>query len=716
MRAVSRRLESELRELARAKGVQTAYYDMAGERRTASTDSLLAALGALGVPVERLSDVAPALREHRQTTWLRAVEPVLVAWDGLLPEIELRLPASRAEGRLVLDLTLEDGSRRRWKVDIGASARVDEAEVEGRRYVAVRLTAEGPLPWGYHALKVAGSGGESEAKVISAPRRAYSGQLGPRQKLWGIFAPLYALHSSSSWGAGNFSDLQESARWVAAEGGTLMGTLPLLATFLSEPFEPSPYSPASRLFWNELFLDLNDPRRVPELEACPSVKKRRASVSFRRELQSLREARLVDYRRQMALMRSLLEEMAQWVFSRSSARRKELENFVSERPELDAYARFRATCERRRRPWPEWPQPLQDGHLGKGVYDESSRRYHVYAQWLAHEQLRRVADEAEQSGIHLYLDLPLGVHPHGYDVWRHREVYALGASGGAPPDPVFTRGQDWGFPPPHPERLRARGYDHFISYLRHQLTCSDVLRIDHVMGLHRLFWIPKGLDARYGAYVRYRADELYAILALESHRHRAWIVGENLGTVPGYVDEAMTKHHLHRMYVLQYALAPEGTREPTPVPAHSLASLNTHDMPPFAAFLRGLDIQERLRLKLLRPAEAAGERKSRAVTRRRLEKFFRREAWLGKRAPASDANLLKSALAYLAASPARMLLINLEDLWLETNPQNVPGTSHKRPNWRRKTRFPLDRLPSLSRVRESLLLVDRLRRRPRRGR
>src|SRR3990172_6909058 len=229
---------------------------------------------------------------------------------------------------------------------------------------------------------------------------------------------------------------------------------------------------------------------------------------------------------------------------------------VAGHPEVEDYARFRATGERQRAPWPSWSRPLCDGVLTEGDYDERARRYHLYVQWVAREQIRVLSEHSRRAGVNLYLDLPLGVHPHSYDVWREREAFVLGVSGGAPPDVVFTQGQDWGFPPLHPEAIREQGYRYVIAYLRHQLQHTTLLRIDHVMGLHRLFWIPKGLEARDGVCVRYPAEELYAIFCLESHRHRASIVGENLGTVPAYVNSAMARHNLHRMYVLQYELDP----------------------------------------------------------------------------------------------------------------------------------------------------------------
>jgi 4-alpha-glucanotransferase len=234
------------------------------------------------------------------------------------------------------------------------------------------------------------------------------------------------------------------------------------------------------------------------------------------------------------------------------------------------------------------------------------------------------------------------------------------------------------------------------------------LRLDHVMSLHRLYWIPRELPAGEGVYVRYPAEELWAILALESHRHRTLLVGEDLGTVPDEVREAMDRHEAHHIYVQQYSYAPDPAAAIRPAPARSSASLNTHDMFPFAAFWEGHDIEERLDLGHMDEGQAEGERRGREAQRRALAEYLREEGRLTGEADARGA--LRGCLSHLAAGPARMVLLNLEDLWLEREPQNVPGTVQERPNWRRKARHPLEEIETLPEVGDALAEVDRLRR------
>lgn len=698
---------TSLRELAHLYGVQTAYNDVTRRRKSASPDALLLTLKALGAPIESFADIPTALRERRRAVWERWAEPIVVAWDGESSQVDLRVPARRASGTVACSLELEGGERRTWTCDVGRLPGRRATTVEGVRYVIKRLSLPDPLPWGYHRVQLESQGQLRESVVISAPSRAYGANDGPAGRTWGVFIPLYALHSKRSWGSGDLTDLETLVDWVARLGGGVVATLPLLAAFLDEPCDPSPYAPASRLFWNEFYVDVT---RIPELKKSPAAQMLLESTEVRTALESLRASPLVDYRRQMALKRRMLEELEKCLWMEPTERQAAFRRFIEHHPQVEDYARFRATVERQGTPWPSWPPPLCDGLLREGDYDEGSRRYHLYAQWVASEQMAGLADKTEASGVGLYLDLPLGVHPFSYDVWRARDAFVLDVSGGAPPDVVFTKGQNWGFPPLHPGAIRERGYRYVIAYLRHQLQHTKLLRIDHVMALHRLFWIPRGLEPRDGVYVRYRADELYAIMNLESHRHRTAIVGENLGTVPPYVNSTMARRNIQQMYVVQYELNPRARRVLRPLPRDSVASLNTHDMPPFMAYWKGLDIEDRRKLGLLNARGARLEHKNRRVLERALKRWLARLGWLDS-ASASPAAFLKACLAFLSASAGRVVLINIEDLWQEIHPQNVPGTQHERPNWRRKTRHSLETLCEMPSVLDVLRQVGGPRRR-----
>jgi len=696
-----------LHQLARLYGVQTAYYDVNHHRQQASEESLLAVLRSLGAPVASLRDVPSAWRELQQVLWQRVIEPVVVAWNGESLPVEIRLPLSASDANLKCHLKLETGKHLRWDWHGADFEVLKAANVEGRPYVVKQLTLPNQLPWGYHRLTLELAGRQEESTIVSCPHNTYTPPVELEDRSFGVFLPLHALHSENSWGSGDFSDLQTLIAWAAGIGGRVVATLPLLATFLDRLSEPSPYLPASRLLWNEFYLDIN---AVPELQECRSAQALLGSSSFQNELRALRNSHLIDYQRQMALKRQVLKELCRSLFAEASNRLEELHRFTEEDPLVEDYARFRAACENHRNSWRFWPQPLREGTLTERDYDEESKRYHLYVQWLAHQQIESVSEEAREKGVQLYLDLPLGVHPDGYDVWREREIFMPDISAGAPPDAVFTKGQNWRFPPLHPEKIREQGYRYIIACLRHHLRCASILRIDHVMGLHRLFCIPKGLEAEHGVYVRYQAEELYAILALESHRHKAIIVGEDLGTVPSYVRPAMRRHDLHRMYVMHYELASDLRRGLPPVSSNSVASLNTHDMPPFAAFWQGLDIEERRRIGLLDKAGVKEEKNRLLSMKRALVTFLQDRDWL-QGAENDIAAVLKACLSFLAASQARIVLINLEDLWLETHPQNIPSTRKEYPNWRRRAQYTFEQFCQLPQVVDTLLTVNELRKR-----
>lgn len=688
-----------LRRLAALHGIQSSYVDAFGRRQVANSDSLIQVLRALRVPIERSTEAVALQAEHLRMLTARLIEPVIVSWrphqgtSGFSLHIDNRL----LPNALHCEVELEEGGEKSWTAEI-------MTDNHGSPFVPLPRD----LPLGYHQLHVRVARTSAEALLIVAPRRVFRPNNEDKTS-WGVFLPLYALHSARSWGSGDFTDLETLLDWVAELGGDMVGTLPMLANFLSDGhFDPSPYAPISRLFWSELYVD---PAAAPEFAQCEAARDLIASAAFQRELDTLRSAPLVDYRRQMALKRQVLELLAKNAFedsgSAGSERRNALDAFLNEIPLAKDYARFRAMMETysaRRQSGAERPR---HSDISGSDYDPDSYHYHLYAQWLAHEQLTNLARSERERGRGLYLDLPLGVHADGYDIWRSPTLFTQGVSAGAPPDPYFTKGQDWGFPPLHSEQNRLEGHKYFIMYLRQHLRYGGILRIDHIMWFHRLFLIPHGMEPHQGVYVRFPAEELYAILALESHRTQSIIVGENLGTVPGYANRALTKHGLYGMYVVQYEAKPRLRSPLPPVQGHTVASLNTHDLPTFAAFLSGLDIDERVDLGILNRKSAALARRERAVITKGLSRASLRET--SDTPVGASTTLTRATLRDLATSPASTVLVNLEDLWGETEAQNVPSTFDERPNWRRKARYSFEAFSRMPDVTESLREIDRAR-------
>jgi len=668
---------SALHELAALSGLLVEYEDWQHVRREASDEALVAVLHALDVDIDSPADAADTLRVERRRIWSCLVEPCAVAWDGVAPLLELRVEGRR-RGRYSVALQLESGETREYRGRLAALPVRRWTEVDGLRYFCRELALPAGLPHGYHRLSIRVGEQRGECLLICSPTRAW-GAPGTRPKTWGVFAPTYALRSQSGSGAGDLGDLETLGRWVSDLGGSVLGTLPLLAAFLDEPFESSPYSPVSKLFWNELYARVD------------------SNGSSAEELGALRSSSLVDYRKQMAHKREALARAAERAWQEERPR---LEAFLGDSPRLDDYARFRAAVERHRCIFRDWPARQRDGELRPGDYDEEAWRYHVYAQYLMNRQLGALGRE---SGAELYLDLPVGVNRYGYDAWRERDSFVLDASAGAPPDALFGGGQNWGFPPLHPGRLRESGYRYLIDSARAHFEHASMLRIDHGMGLHRLYWIPDGVPATDGVYVRYRPEEQYAVFVLESHRHQCALAGEDLGTVPEYVPPAMRRHGMHRLFVVQFALPGEQGEAMSPVPAEAVASLNTHDTPTFASFWNGGEIDVRAELGLLDEEEAHEEWVNRQKLQRATIAWLRRIERLPDESSQGDAGgeealvaggvlsaVMRACLEELAASDAQMVLVTLEDLWLELEPQNVPGTGWERPNWRRKMRRTLE--------------------------
>lgn len=666
-----------LHALARRHGIQTAYGDVRGQRAFATVDTLRALLGALGVPAGSPAECADSWREAELSQSARLAEEVVVAWDGVLRELELGGAAPSGEAAPDVYLVLEDGSEVR--VDVtplqrapgSAAGRVRPA----RRY---QLHPEVALPPGYHTLVCRHAGRESTSLLLSAPTRCYNGEQAGGGS-WGLFAPLYALRGDADFGAGSYTELRELACGTARVGGDLVGTLPLLPCYFEPGREPSPYLPVSRLLWSEFYIDV---AHLPRAEWTAVAAQVLSDATVAEQRAALRRSSRVDY----VQTRLLKETVLRHVFDRVSAQdafRASLESFCLAHPHAAGYAAFRATRDGLGRPWREWSDRAGAGAPDVGRRADGGVHFRAFQQWLAHEQMTECVARAAADGVGLYLDLPVGVHPEGYDAWRYGDAFVAGVSTGAPPDIVFTTGQKWGSPPIHPAAIRRRHYDYVRQYLSHHMQVARTLRIDHVMGLHRIFCIPEGAEAAAGAYLRYRPEEWYAILSIESHRHRTVLVGEDLGLVPGEVRRSMSRHGLHRMFVLYYELDGIAAGRPPALPRRCLASLNTHDMPTFASMWQGLDIGQHTDVGIVKPCEAPALMRSRVKAIQALARLLRTVCPEVNDDQCLE-DMLRCTLRWLGATRARYVVVSIEDLWQETVQQNIPGVGEAYPSWRHR--------------------------------
>jgi 4-alpha-glucanotransferase len=664
-----------LRELARTLGVHTEYTDGLGRHVVVGAETLVRVCAALGAPVTSAADAGAALEETSGRPDGRHLPPVVVAWEGDLRPVPCRAhPGTRAV------LLLEGGGSAPVQLEEGA-VRADE-----------------PLPWGYHRLVVLDDQGGAEAGELEAAARAAvdtspGSSLGPRvctvisspvhawrrterPRSWGVGTQLAALRSRRSRAVGDLRDLRTVCRWVGEQGGDLVTVLPLLPTFNRRWPEPSPYSPVSRLFWSELILDLGAGTvAVPPPDSI--------------------DVTAADAEVRAALMGAGRGGPVPPAVPVSDPGEEGVD------PELARYARFRGAEVKLGRNWREWPEPARSGEPTDDQIDPDEARFHRVAQTEIRRQLAALRAELGELGVRLGLDLAVGVHPDGYDVWSRQELFALGMSVGAPPDGGFPSGQDWGFPPVLPAASRAEGHRYLAASIAHQAKLCGVLRVDHIMAWTRLYWIPHGMGLHEGTYVDYPAEELFAILVLESHRNRCEVVGENLGTVPAQIVEALPRH---RIWGMRLAIFEAHDPEPHPPPDHDMALIGTHDTPTFAGWLDGVDIDERVRCGLLDAEAAPAERDGRRWAARNLARA------LGGSVD-DPAELLEKVLRWMGASPSPVVVPWLEDLWLEREGVNLPGTrAQERPNWQRPMTMLLDDVLDHPDVRRRLGILEEARR------
>ena len=422
---------SSLYEFARRCGLETSFTDWCGIHRQASDPAITATLQALGVAVETRDDVPRAAEARQREEWARLLAPVSVAWDGCLVA-DLRVREADRDRRVYCRLTLEEGSVREWTERVESLLTGDLADVGGRRRVLRRLAPPWTLPLGYHRLAVDLGDRSDESVVIAAPTAAFNGGGGGV----GVFLPLYALQSARSWGVGDFSDLERLLDWLPSTGARAFAMLPILAAdYNGAHCDPSPYLPVSRLFWNELFVD---PRRLPEFAVCDAARRLIESDRFRRTVAALRSAPLIDYPEAQALKREVLTLLAGSLASCPNRRSRDFHDWVRRHPLADAYASFLAARERRLPPLVTGPTIDPAGGLGRHGTALPVRRYHLYAQWVADQQVEQLAARARAVWNGLYLDFPLGVHSGGFDVAHYPEAFACGVTTGAPPDELFT--------------------------------------------------------------------------------------------------------------------------------------------------------------------------------------------------------------------------------------------------------------------------------------
>ena len=707
-------MTSSLQQLADLAGIVNEYHDIWGNAHAASDATRRGLLSAMGIACDNEERISAALTDWRTRHWRQRLAPVLVAPAGQVPHVRLHLPQAEMATRLHWTLHLENGGTLNGECLPGDLPCIESTELDGQPWCALALDLPAIHDTGYHRLHI--SCVEKPLNLIVHPPRCHQ-PLGEDQRVWGLSVQLYGVRSRRNWGMGDFGDLPKLAAWAAQAGADLVGVNPLHALFPHNPRHASPYSPSSREFINTLYIDVE---AVPEFAACAKTRALVEAPDFQARLSALRAADLVDYAGVAELKNSILERLYRHFrkhhLDADSARGRE---FLAWRAaggaDLAQFALYQTLQEHLFAQdancwgWPVWPEQYRDpaaaAVAGFAVAHRERVEYFQYLQWLAATQLEAAGVAARQQGmrIGLYQDLAVGVDLGGADTWADRELYAIGARIGCPPDDFSLMGQDWGLPPWIPERLREQGYAPFIAMLRANMRGAGALRLDHVMGLMRLYWAPPGEDARSGAYLNYPLNDLLGILALESRRNQCLIVGEDLGTVPDAVRGA-----LHDLGVLSYRLfyferdwgqENHGAfKLPHEYPQQALVAGSTHDLPTLAGYWRGEDIELRTRLGLYPSDEQRTHQiAERALDRGRLLATLARAGLLPddvspdpEQVPAMTPGLLRAIHRYLARTPSKLFMLQAEDLLNQTEQANLPGTVEQHPNWQRKLRLDIE--------------------------
>lgn len=597
------------------------------------------------------------------------------------------LPAGSWTERLAWTIVLEDGSVRRGTAELRDAPVVGSFERDGRT-IDQRGIVAGELPLGYHRLAVdAGAYGSADGALIVVPPAVYRT---PHGRQWGIAVQLYTLRTPRNWGIGDFTDLIGFVELAAGVGADYVGLNPLHAPHRSNPDAASPYAPTSRRFLNWLAIDVE---AVPEA-SDPAVRAAIADPAFGAQLEMLRATSIVDYVGVAGVKDTILRRC----FAVMRARRETetaFRDFIGAGgTALERFATFETLVERLGREVASWPptyrDPSSDDVKAFARAERPAIEYSMYLQFHAARQLAAAAQIAQDRGVALYRDLAVGVDVNGADVWIDPQAYVPSVSVGAPPDLLNPDGQDWGLPPLDPNGLARDGYRTMAELFRANMLAAGALRIDHVMSLARLFWSPRGRSALEGTYVAYPFDDLLGILALESIRARCSVIGEDLGTVPVGFRERMAQAGVLSYRIFFFEREPDaGFIAAEGYPALSLAATGTHDLATFAAWLGGSDIDLRAGLGVGDPQRIAQEHAERETDRHRLVAILRRSGDLERDDAAPD-DVLIAAHHFLGRSPARIVMMQVDDAIGETLPINVPGTWDQYPNWRRKLGLELD--------------------------
>lgn len=667
-------------DLARAHGVATDFHDWKGTHTVISDATLRTILGALDVDASSEEAVAASLADAENLPWRRTLPPTVVCREGWTPWIHAHVPHG---GAITLTVELEEGGTR----DVPQVERwVHPRHVDGREIGEATFQLPGDLPTGWHRLvahldQAPVMEGTDTSTLIVTPARLELPEAVRHGGVTGLMTQIYQVRSAGSWGIGDLGDLGELASWAATDlGAEFVLVNPLHAAEPVAPMEESPYLPTTRRFVNPIYLRIADIPEAVRLDATARARVEELAATTR----ALNSADTIDRDASWAAKREALALIHE--VGLEGRRARDFDRFREREGEgLATFATWCALAERHGLPWTEWPTELRDPASPAVAEFASAQqelvRFHMWLQWLLDRQLGEVQREAKAAGMSLGVvhDLAVGVHPRGADAWGLAGSLAKGVTVGAPPDQFNQLGQNWSQPPWHPERLAELGYAPFRDMVRTVLRDSGGIRVDHVIGLFRLWWIPEGLTPDHGTYVTYDHEALIGILCLEAQRAGAVVIGEDLGVVPSNARDYLQERGVLGTSIMWFENTDDAPTPPESYRELCLSSVTTHDLPPTAGFLtlEHVNIRERLGL-LTRPVEEERAHEEHAIATSRDALVAR--GWL--QPGAGVPSVIEAMHRFLGHTPSVLLAISLSDAVGDRRAINQPGTDDEYPNWR----------------------------------
>ncbi len=699
-------MDELLELLAQRRGIGQEYTDIWGKTTQTSMENKRAILDAMGYATTEPEVLSEQISHEDLTYWQQMLDPVYVLRQQTAFHITCRLPAS-AESLLNWRIELEEGAQLSGVISLNDSQKINSFQANELLFSEYVINIQQNIPNGYHQFNLL-SGNNTQvlatSSLIVAPANCFHPEfLQRQQKCWGPSVQLYTLRSQRNWGVGDFTDLKMLLRGVAAWGADFVGLNPIHALYPANPESCSPYSPSSRRWLNVIYIDVE---AIPDFLSNPALQKELAAAEIQEQLNQLRTVDWIDYQAVFSFKIGWLRRVFEGAdLSARTERGQAFAEYVAaggdgllQMATFDALQNtlYAGGLEAWGPPvWPEVYRSFDSPAVQTWIASHQlDIRFYQYLQWMADQQLAEAEQLAKALGmkIGLYRDLAVGVSEGSCEIWANKDLYCPKASIGAPPDPLGPQGQNWGLPPIDPVQLKQAAYRPFIELLRANMRGCGALRIDHVMGLRRLWWVPPGAPSSMGAYVYYPAEELLAILALESHRERCMVIGEDLGTVPPEMRTLLHANGVYSYKVFFFERAADGGYfSPSHYPAQAMAALTTHDMPTLRGFWHcddlalgrdlGLYPDEDKLQDLYRERHSAKQAILDSLAGHGVlpDGIGHDVSWVGM-----NTALAQALQEHMCRGNSALFSTQLED-WLEMDkPVNVPGTSSEYPNWRRK--------------------------------